>query len=195
LEAQISESSLNFVPNKAMYEPNMSNKIEDQDPLLVYAATADPDTMYLHEVMQQQDKAKFMTAMKDEVLASDQSNNWQLVHRSKVPQGTPILPAIWQMKRKRRIATWEVYKWKAPLNIEGSKLVKGVDCWDTYAPVMSWPTVRLLLIIAVVQGWHTKQLNFVLAYTQAPAESDNLYMRVPKGWFDVPGASPNKASR
>jgi hypothetical protein len=71
------------------------------------------------------------------------------------------------MKRKRIIATWEVYKWKARLNIDGSKQVKGVNYWDTYASFTSWPTVKLLLITAIIQGWHTKQLDFILAYTQA----------------------------
>jgi hypothetical protein len=33
----------------------MSTGIEDQDPLLVYAATADPDTMHLHEAIRQLD--------------------------------------------------------------------------------------------------------------------------------------------
>ena len=34
------------------------------------------------------------------------------------------------------------------------------------------------------------QLDYVLAYTQAPVEIDNLYMQVPKG-FEVPGENSN----
>jgi hypothetical protein len=86
------------------------------------------------------------------------------------------------MKGKSKIATCEVYKWKACLNLDGSKPVKGVNVyWDTYTPVTSWPTVRLILTMAMIRGWHTKQLDFVLPFTQAPVEIDNLYMQVPQG--------------
>ena len=42
--------------------------------------------------------------------------------------------------------------------------------------------------MAIIQGWHTKQLDFVLAFTQAPVEIGNLYMQVPPRGFHVPGA-------
>ena len=101
--------------------------------------------------MQQPDKAQFKQAMKEEVESFDENNNWKLLHRSKLPQGATVLPAIWQMKRKRRIATQEIYKWKACLNLDGSKQIKGVNYWETYAPVPSWPTVCLLLTMAIIQ--------------------------------------------
>ncbi len=89
------------------------------------------------------------------------------------------------MKRKCRIQTREVYKWKACLNIDGSRQVKGRDYWDTYAPVATWGSIRLILAKAIIQGWHSKQINFVMAYTQAPVEQD-MYMEIPKG-FEVEG--------
>jgi hypothetical protein len=74
----------------------MSTEIDDQDPLLVFAASADPDTMYLHEAMKQPDKAQFKQAMKEEVDSFDSNNNWKLLHRSiKVPQGATVLPAVY----------------------------------------------------------------------------------------------------
>ena len=95
--------------------------------------------------------------MKEEVDSFDAKNNWKLLHRSKLPQGaSTVLPAVWQMKRKRRIATHEIYKWKARLNLNGSKQRKCVNYWETYCSVTSWPTVRLLLTIAIIQGWHTQ---------------------------------------
>jgi hypothetical protein len=44
--------------------------------------------------------------------------------------------------------------------------------------------------MAIIRGGHTMQLDYVLAYTQAPVEIDNLYMQVPKG-FEVPGENSN----
>jgi Reverse transcriptase (RNA-dependent DNA polymerase) len=66
------------------------------------------------------------------------------------------------------------------LNVHGSKQQAGIDYDQTYAPVASWVSVRLILILAVLQGWMTKQLDFVQAYPQAPVEQD-LYIDIPKG--------------
>jgi len=41
--------------------------------------------------------------------------------------------------------------------------------------------------MAIVQGWHSKQIDFVMAYTQAEVKC-NMYMEIPKGFeFDGPG--------
>ena len=64
----------------------------------------------------------------------------------------------------------EVYKWKAQLNLGGHKMKPGehYEIGHTYAPVLSWMTIRLFLVLAILQGWKTRQLDFVLAYPQAP---------------------------
>jgi Reverse transcriptase (RNA-dependent DNA polymerase) len=61
-----------------------------------------------------------------------------------------------------------------------SKQQDGIDYDQTYAPVASWVSVRLILILATLQGWMTKQLDYVQAYPQAPVEQD-LYIDVTKG--------------
>ena len=37
----------------------------------------------------------------------------------------------------------------------------------TYSPVVTWQLVQLILILATVNKWHTQQIDFVMAYTQA----------------------------
>ena len=150
-------------------------------PLLAFAASADPDTMYLHEAMKEPDKDQFLKAMEKEVGAHTGGGHWTLLERSKVPRGTKVLPAVWSMKRKRRIATREIYKWKARLNIDGSKQVQGINYWETYAPVASWAAIRTVLTLSLLEQWETRQIDFVLAYTQADVECD-MYMKIPKGF-------------
>ena len=155
----------------------------EQHPMLAYAASADPDTMYYHEAMREPDRNEFIKAMVKEVHSHTENEVWELVPRSSVPPGTKILPAVWAMKRKRKIATREVYKWKARLNIDGSKQEEGVNYWETFSPVASWAAIRMVLITTLIHGWFTKQIDFVLAYTQADVECQ-LYMAIPKG-FEV----------
>ena len=52
---------------------------------------------------------------------------------------------------------------------------------QTCSPVASWNSIRTLLILSAVNDWHAKQLDFVLAFTQAPVERD-IYMKIPKGF-------------
>ena len=86
---------------------------------MAYAASADPDTMYLHEAMREPDADKFEQAMLREVHDHVAKRHWRIIPRRKVPQGTPVVPPVWAMRRKRRIETQEVYKWKARLNYDG----------------------------------------------------------------------------
>jgi histone deacetylase 1/2 len=149
--------------------------------LHAFAASADPDTMYLREAMRQPDREQFIKAMKKEIQDHTENKHWRVVHRSSLPKGTQILPAVWSMKRKRRIATREIYKWKARLTVHGGRQKKGVNYWETYAPLVQWSTTRLFLTLSVLRGWHYRQLDFVLAYTQADPECD-IYMAIPQGF-------------
>jgi hypothetical protein len=154
---------------------------EEQHPMLAYAASADPDIMYYHEAMREPDCGEFVKAMQKEVKSHTENGVWELVPRSSVPEGVKILPAVWAMKCKRRIATCEVYKWKARLNIDGSKQEESVNYWETFSPVASWAAIRMVLITSLIHGWYTKQIDFVLAYTQADVECE-LYMAIPEGF-------------
>ena len=57
---------------------------------------------------------------------------------------------------------------------------KGEHSDMTYSPVASWNSVRMLLTLTALHGWHTKQIDFVQAFAQAPIE-ETLYMRIPAG--------------
>jgi hypothetical protein len=122
--------------------------------------------------------------MLKEVMDQLGNKNLSIIPRPEDPKGEKILPTVWQMKRKRGIKTRKIKKYKARLNIDGSRMEKGVHYWDTYAPVASWNSIRLLLAMKAMHDWHTTQLDFVLAFPQAPVERV-LYMSIPKGFeFD-----------
>jgi hypothetical protein len=149
--------------------------------IYAHAASKDPDIMYLHEAQKQPDWPKFQQAMKKEVDGQMSNGNLKLIHIDDVPKGATILPAVWAMRRKRRIDTNEIYKWKARLNIDGSKQTKGINYWETYAPVASWSVIRILLIMIIIKKWKTRQIDYVQAYTQAKAEIP-MFMKIPKGF-------------
>ena len=142
--------------------------------------------MYMHEAMEQPDKAEFRKAMRKEWDDQINNGNFSIVHRSTVPEGALILPAVWQMKRKRDIKTRQVKKYKARLNIDGSRMQHGKHYDQSYAPVASWNSIRTLLIVAALFGWCTRQIDYVLAFPQAPVGRE-VYMKIPGGFTVVDG--------
>jgi len=142
---------------------------------LAYKASTDPDTMYLHQALKQPDRLKFVEAMDKEVKDQMGNKNFTIVHKSKVPKDKSILPAVWQMKRKRDIKSRKIKKYKARLNIDGSRMKEGIHYDQTYAPVASWNSIRILLSLVAALGWHTQQIDYVLAFPQAPVEKRNLH--------------------
>jgi GAG-pre-integrase domain len=111
------------------------------DPLSL-AVSSDPDVMYLNQALKQPDKKQFIEAMRIEVKSHTDNKSWRVIKRSQVPSHQKVLPDVWAMRRKRDIATQQVYKWKARLNVHGSKQTKGLNYRDTYAPVASWASIR-----------------------------------------------------
>jgi Reverse transcriptase (RNA-dependent DNA polymerase) len=91
------------------------------------------------------------------------------------------------MKRKRQIETREVYKHKARLNLGGHKQEYGVHYRETYSPVVRWTSIRLLLVLLIICGWSTRQLDFVMAYPQADISMSHVYVEIPRG-FEFEGS-------
>ena len=161
------------------------------NPLMAFKATnSDPDTMYHHQAMRQRDRAQFIGAMQNEMDSQLQDGNFEIVHRSKIPNGTKVFPAVWQMRRRRDIATQQIKKWKARLNFDGSSIKKGVHYDYSYAPVASWGSIQLALAIATAHNWVSTQVDYVLllAFPQAPVERP-VYMDIPCGFEMIDGLS------
>ena len=141
----------------------------EEQPQEVQAMKAihDPDTLYLWEAMKEPDADKFLEAMQQEVDDHTNRKHWELCKRSDLSENASVLPSVWSMKRKRRIATREVYKWKARLTVDRSKQKYGIHYDETYSPVVQWSSTRFFLIQALLNNWYTHQIDFVLAYAQA----------------------------
>ena len=54
---------------------------------------------------------------------------------------------------------------------------------------MLWFAIRLMIACAIVLRWQLHQVDFVMAYTQAPIEHD-MYMRLPTA-TEVKGGTVN----
>jgi len=172
------------VPWDVFHDQSVSLTDEMADPI-AFAASTNPDILCLRDAMDAPDCAKFEKAMADEVQSHVDNKHWELILKTQVPEGTSILPAVWAFRRKRRISTQEVHKWKARLNVHGGRQEHGVNCWETCSPAVGWSTIRLLLNMMMLNKWASRQVDFVLAFPQADIECD-IYMEIPQG-FNVAG--------
>ena len=123
------------------------------------------------------DSEGFYEAMKAEIETLEEKMGcWEVVPR---PQGKKILPGTWAFRRKR-YPDGSVKKLKARFCVRGDLQIPGVDCaYDTFAPVVAWSVVRLLLIMTVALNLKTKQVDYTLAFCHAPAQGE-VYVEMPR---------------
>ena len=160
-----------YAPWDVFHDVAMAEQDKMTDPI-AFAASSNPDILYYDEAMRAKDAKQFEQAMRKEIDSHENNAHWKIVRRSDLTPGTPVLPSVWAFRRKRRIATNEVYKWKARINVHGGKQIHGINYWETYAPVVGWPTIRLFLITMLLNNWKSRQIDFVLAFPQADFECD-----------------------
>ena len=106
-------------------------------------------------------------------------DHWKIMNRRNMPTGSKTIMAIWSFKRKR-FPDGSLNKHKARLCAYGGQQTWGQDYWDTYAPVVTWASVRLLLIVAKIHNLNSKSIDFVLAFPQSDLDTP-VYMELPSG--------------
>jgi hypothetical protein len=78
-----------------IYKEDRELQLFEQDPIaFALKATSDPDTLYYHEAMKEDDALQFRTAMTKEVDDHTSKQHWELVSRKQVPEGVQVLPAV-----------------------------------------------------------------------------------------------------
>jgi hypothetical protein len=127
-----------------------------------------PDREYF-----EQDMCREMTVLFD-------SNTLELISRSSIPSDNKPLQAIWSFRCKRH-PDWTISKYRARVCPHGGQQIEGIKYWDTYAPVMSWRTVRLTLVLSLLSGLKSRQVDYVSTYTQAPLDCE-LCLNIPPGF-------------
>ncbi|KAK1698168.1 hypothetical protein QYE76_014865 [Lolium multiflorum] len=118
-------------------------------------------------------------AMDDEYTALMDNKTWHLVPPS---SNKNLIDCKWVYRVKKR-ADGTVERYKARLVAKGFKQRYGIDYEDTFSPVVKAATVRLVLSVAVSQGWSLRQLDVKNAFLHGVLEEE-VYMKQPPGFVD-----------
>ena len=128
----------------------------------------------------EQEKQLWDDAMVQELKSLAGLGSFEMVSR---PRGANVLQSTWAFKRKR-YPDGLLKKYKARFCVRGDQQIEGVDVFDTYAPVVSWITVRLLLVMSIVFNLCTQQVDYTNAFCQAPLDQ-TIFVELPGG-FEAP---------
>lgn len=122
---------------------------------------------------------QWKAAMQEEMNSHAVNNTWTLVE---LPKGKQVIKCRWIFKTKRN-ESGEVYRYKARLVAKGYSQVAGIDYNETYAPVVRYNSIRLLIAFAVQHNYRLHQMDVITAYLQGNIEEE-LYMSQPEGYGD-----------
>ena len=92
------------------------------------------------------------------------NNNYSIVPISSVPKEKTILEAVWSHLRKTTLSG-EVYRHRSRICANGKRQVHGIDYEETFSPVVSWSTVRILLTLLAFLALQSRQVDYVQAFS------------------------------
>ena len=139
------------------------------------------DIMHLHQALRQPDSRQFVDSVIKEINDHVDCKHWEVTPQADVLEDTDVLPSVWAVRCKHNLTTGEITKHKACLNLHGRKQEFGMTYYGTYATVVTWFAIRLLIVFEIFFSWSLwQQVDFVMAYPQAPIEMD-MNMELPGG--------------
>ena len=171
-----------FVSNHQRNTP-YDNLIDYLNPAAFITMANKEDNPTFKEAMTSPDAAGFIAAMEIEVTTLTQLDVFEIVMRP--PKHLhKVISGVWAFKRKR-YPDGSIRKLKARYCARGFEQQQGVDYFETFAPVVMWLTVRMLLIMSILMDLETKQIDYTAAFVHAPIDCV-VYVEMPRG-FETPG--------
>ena len=120
-------------------------------------------------------------AMRTEFESIRSNNTWTLVP---LPPGKRAISSRWVYKIKPSV-NGSPTRYKARLVARGFEQQDGIDFLDTFAPVVRWEPIRILIAVAIHLNWPIHQLDVLTAFLNGILQEE-VYMRQPLG-FVTPG--------
>ena len=137
------------------------------------------DNLNLCEAMNGPFSEEYWKASVKELETLEDMDAWEVVDQT---EDMNVIDSIWAFKLKR-YPDGLIKKFKARFCARGDQQLEGVDFFETYAPVVQWTTVRLLLILEMLLGLKSKQGDVTAAFLHADIpEDEKVYVNMPRGF-------------
>ena len=117
--------------------------------------------------------------MTDEYTALINNDTWELVP---CPSNVNVIRCMWIFCHKTNVdGSFERYK--ARLVVDGSSQQVGIDCIDTFSPVVKPVAIPVVLSLALASSWSIHQLDVKNAFLHGHL-NETVYMYQPMGFRD-----------
>eukprot|EP00985_Skeletonema_marinoi_P022130 scaffold13940_cov215-Skeletonema_marinoi.AAC.1 len=170
--------------NNACYSGSITELVcQDVHPAFLNAkmGISKADNPGWNEAMSGPEAAEFWKAAEVEIATLEKMKAWKVVD---IPEGKKVLPSLWAFKKKR-LPSGEVRKYKARFTARGDRQTPDVDFTETWAPVVQWTTVRMMLILATQLDLRSYSADVSCAFLHSDIDSE-VYVEMPRG-FKQPG--------
>ena len=171
------------------YVTEIHQRPKDVAPSLVppraLAATCDDveqDPRSYREAMRGPHAREWRHECENEIDQQRKMGTWRLVPRPK--QRVNIVDNRWVLHLTYNVQG-ELIKRRARLVAKGYSQRPGVDYFETYSPVVRYPSLRGLLSLAAQHDWEVHHMDVKAAYLNGDLQ-ETVYMRQPEG-FEVQG--------
>jgi hypothetical protein len=119
--------------------------------------------------------ANWKPAMREELLAQKETGSYQLIFGTLPGR---LITTKWLLKHKYR-RDGLIARYKARLVIRGFEQRKGIDFNETFAPIIRYTTLRILLSLAAAQNLEVKQIDVNIAFL-IPKLKEDVYIEIPQ---------------
>ena len=102
--------------------------------------------LHYHEAIKDDDDGCFREDTCTEITSLKEENLFKLIPVCDKLSHEFLVPFVWSFKRKRDTID-ELIKYKSRLCAHSGKQTKGIDFWNTHAPVFQSTAVRIMLIL------------------------------------------------
>ncbi len=125
-------------------------------------------------------QAQFWKAMYDEFITLvHEFDCWDYVPRTPTMK---VLPSTWAFKIKR-YPDGRVKKFKAQFCASGDRQTEGVVYFKTWAPVVQWSTVQIVMILAIKLNLISIQSDITAAFIHGCVPpTETIYVHQPRGF-------------
>lgn len=123
---------------------------------------------------------RWTTAINEEMASIMAANTWELVE---LPPGRKPIGCKWVFKLKLNPDN-SIERYKARLVAKGYTQKEGIDYEETFAPVVRFPSVRILLSIAATEDMEVHQMDIKTAFLHGELEEE-IFMKQPEGFEET----------
>jgi hypothetical protein len=170
-----------------------TDTVEYMPPTILATQANAEDNPSWEQAMSGPERAGYWKACETELnTLKEEKDAWDVVDRE---PWMNVLPSTWAFKCKR-YPDGTVRKLKARFCVRGDRQIEGVDYFETFAPVVAWVTVRLMLILSVILNLATTQVDYTAAFVHADIDRDpnwdtmteqerdraGVYIEMPRGF-------------